>query len=345
MDGRDSIALSGSSSSYYLHRGVNVSGSHSNLQSQPVFRPATTNPNPNFPFQASVRESTSDGPQFQVQNTSPNFSHGLNMSVAASTSGEPVKKKRGRPRKYGPGGTNVALGLSPTPTPRTPQSGSITPTERKARGRPRGSGWKQKLAPLGEWMNTSAGLAFTPHVIHVDVGEDIAAKILEFSQQRPRALCILTGHGAVSAVTLRQLTSAATTVTYEGRFQILCLSGSYLVADTGGRNRTGGISVSLCSADGHVIGGGVSELIAASPVQVVVCTFVYGGPKLKTKAAAEPEGEERKPVLLSGEVTAVTLTPPNTTNQNRTPNSSTATWPILRPDMRNPQRDFDLTRG
>lgn len=48
----------------------------------------------------------------------------------------------------------------------------------------------------------------------------------------------------------------------------MCLSGSYLVADSGGRDRTGGISVSLCSADGHVVGGGVSELIAASPVQV-----------------------------------------------------------------------------
>lgn len=41
-------------------------------------------------------------------------------------------------------------------------------------------------------------------------------------------------------------------------------------AETGGpRNRIGGISVSLCSPDGHVIGGGVGGmLIAASPVQV-----------------------------------------------------------------------------
>jgi hypothetical protein len=55
----------------------------------------------------------------------------------------------------------------------------------------------------------------------------------------------------------------------QGRFQILCLSGSYLVAEDGGpQNRTGGISVSLSSPDGHVIGGGVARLIAASPVQV-----------------------------------------------------------------------------
>lgn len=55
----------------------------------------------------------------------------------------------------------------------------------------------------------------------------------------------------------------------QGRFQILCLSGSYLVAEDGGpRDRTGGISVSLSSSDGHVIGGAVAMLIAASPVQV-----------------------------------------------------------------------------
>lgn len=58
-------------------------------------------------------------------------------------------------------------------------------------------------------------------------------------------------------------------VTLQGRFQILCLSGSYLVSEDGGpRGRTGGVSVSLSSPDGHVVGGGVAMLIAASPVQV-----------------------------------------------------------------------------
>ena len=47
------------------------------------------------------------------------------------------------------------------------------------------------------------------------------------------------------------------------------MSGSYLVAEDGGpRNRTGGVSASLSSPDGHVIGGGVAMLMAASPVQV-----------------------------------------------------------------------------
>lgn len=63
----------------------------------------------------------------------------------------------------------------------------------------------------------------------------------------------------------------------QGRFEILCLSGSYLVAETGGpRNRTGGISISVCSSDGHVIGGAIGgRLIAASSVQVFAeCLFI-----------------------------------------------------------------------
>lgn len=48
------------------------------------------------------------------------------------------------------------------------------------------------------------------------------------------------------------------------------MSGSYLLAEEGGpRNRIGGISVSLSSSDGQVIGGSVGMLIAAGPVQVL----------------------------------------------------------------------------
>ena len=56
----------------------------------------------------------------------------------------------------------------------------------------------------------------------------------------------------------------------QGRFEILSLSGSYLMTDGGGsRSRSGGLSISLASPDGRVIGGGVGGLlIAASNVQV-----------------------------------------------------------------------------
>lgn len=57
----------------------------------------------------------------------------------------------------------------------------------------------------------------------------------------------------------------------KGRFEILCLSGSYLHTDGGSSwGQTGGLSISLANSDGGVIGGGVGGiLIAASPVQVL----------------------------------------------------------------------------
>ena len=56
----------------------------------------------------------------------------------------------------------------------------------------------------------------------------------------------------------------------QGRFEILSLSGSFTVSDTGGvRSRTGGLSVSLAGPDGRVIGGGLAGILtAAGPIQV-----------------------------------------------------------------------------
>lgn len=59
----------------------------------------------------------------------------------------------------------------------------------------------------------------------------------------------------------------------QGRFEIISLSGSFLLSDNNGsRSRTGGLSVSLAGSDGRVLGGGVAGmLMAASPVQVSFC--------------------------------------------------------------------------
>lgn len=56
----------------------------------------------------------------------------------------------------------------------------------------------------------------------------------------------------------------------QGRFEILSLSGSFLLSESSGqRSRTGGLSVSLSGPDGRVLGGSVAGLLtAATPVQV-----------------------------------------------------------------------------
>jgi len=126
----------------------------------------------------------------------------------------------------------------------------------------------------GEWYAMSAGGSFTPHVIIVGTGEDVAARIMSFSQKGPRSVCILSANGTISNVTLRQPDASGSTFTYEGRFEILQLMGSFTMAEEG-RRRTGGLSVSLAGPDGRVVGGVVAGMLrAASPIQVIVGSFL-----------------------------------------------------------------------
>ncbi|XP_024012952.1 AT-hook motif nuclear-localized protein 11 isoform X2 [Eutrema salsugineum] len=270
MDRREAMALSGSGS-YYIQRGMPGSGPPP-PQTQPTFHGSqgfhhfsnsnspfgsNTNPNPN--------PNPGGGSSGFVSPPLPIESSPADSSAAAPppSSGETsVKRKRGRPRKYGQDGS-VSLALSPSVSTMSPNS------NKRGRGRPPGSGKKQRLASIGDLMPSSSGMSFTPHVIVVSVGEDIASKVISFSQQGPRAICVLSASGAVSTATLLQPSPSHGAITYEGRFELISLSTSYLNAtDNDYPNRTGNLAVSLASPDGRVIGGGIGgPLIAASPVQ------------------------------------------------------------------------------
>ncbi|XP_060207219.1 AT-hook motif nuclear-localized protein 1-like [Lycium barbarum] len=206
---------------------------------------------------------------------------GLTVTTALT-----VKKKRGRPRKYAADGSvNV---LSPKPISSSAPSPVIDFSSSEKRGKIRPVGLVSKpqshhqpkvdLDTPGEWVSCSVGANFTPHIITVNTGEDITMKVISFSQQGPRAICILSANGVISSVTLRQPDSSGGTLTYEGRFEILSLTGSFMPSETGGmRNRSGGMSVSLVSPDGRVVGGGVAGLlVAAGPVQIVIGSFLAG---------------------------------------------------------------------
>ncbi|WOK98095.1 AT-hook motif nuclear-localized protein 1-like [Canna indica] len=196
-----------------------------------------------------------------------------------------TKKKRGRPRKYGPDG-RLLQPLNPIPISASVPGGvEYTPASavgaamKRGRGRPLGLVSKSpryglELESLGEMV--ASGANFTPHVITVASGEDVTTKIISFSQQGPRAICILSANGVISNVTLRQPDSCGGTLTYEGRFELLSLSGSFMPTENGGtKSRSGGLSVALAGPDGRVVGGGVAgQLVAASPVQVVVGSFL-----------------------------------------------------------------------
>ncbi|KAJ9542712.1 hypothetical protein OSB04_029218 [Centaurea solstitialis] len=180
------------------------------------------------------------------------------------------KRKRGRPRKYDSNGNFIrrpsVQSLSPPPSLLIHQRG---------RQQPLGSPHHQLYA-MGDMHAETTGKEFTPYVIHVSIGEDIAEKILVAFQAGPRCISILSAIGMVYDVVIRQPDSSsyAHLLKYEGIFEILRLSGSFNISEDG-KVETGGLSVLLSRNDDHVIGGALGgSLLAASPVQMVVGSFI-----------------------------------------------------------------------
>ncbi|KAL7127915.1 hypothetical protein ABFS83_14G281900 [Erythranthe nasuta] len=247
----------------------------------------------NYPADGGAYRPPTSSPPYQ-----PIPGGDVNKQVMNLNSGD-QKRKRGRPRKYG-SDVSTAMAMAsaqqqPLMPPQTqtfasplggPSSipmesqpplagGSTSPTGKKARGRPPGSSNKRRqMEAIG-----STGIGFIPHVINVKPGEDVSSKIMAFSQNGPRAICILSANGTVSNVTLRQSATSGGTATYEGRFDLLSLSGSFMQTEVGGqKSRTGGLSTTLAGPDGRVFGGCVAGLlIASSPVQVIVGSFIADG--------------------------------------------------------------------
>lgn len=208
-----------------------------------------------------------------------------------NSGGEVIKRKRGRPRKYAPPEGSPLLTSSPPPV----QSGGFAAapavamaaqaSSGKARGRPlgsgsgSGSGRKKQKKVVAPAVSGSAGTGLTAHVITVKPGEDVLVKVMSVFQNNTRAICVLSANGVISNVTLRRAATSGGTVTIEGRFEILTLSGTFLIIESGGQTRrAGGLNVSLAGPDGNVLGGGVAGLLtAASPIQVVATSFIPEG--------------------------------------------------------------------
>ncbi|CAN4114489.1 unnamed protein product [Withania somnifera] len=188
------------------------------------------------------------------------------LPSAVSPTMDSVKRKRGRPRKYStPEQAAAAKRMSSASAPpkkRDHGLSSIAGVD--------GAGSSSKKSQLSALGN--AGQAFIPHIIYVSTGEDVGQKIMMFMQQSKHELCVLSASGSISNASLCQPATSGGNVTYEGRFDILTLSGSYVRTELGGR--TGGLSVCLASTDGQIIGGGVGgPLIAGGPIQVIVGSF------------------------------------------------------------------------
>ncbi|KAJ6882913.1 AT-hook motif nuclear-localized protein 6-like [Populus alba x Populus x berolinensis] len=181
------------------------------------------NPNPNSNSNSNPSPNPDPG-----QLGAPQVGASPVSAVGTDTAG---KKKRGRPRKYAPDGT-LAIALSPMPISSSiPLTGDYYAWKR-GRGRPLESVKKQhnyEYESTGDKIAYFVGTNFMPHVITVNAGEDVTMKVMSFSQQGARAICILSANGTISNVTLRQPTSSGGTLTYEVWLFILCYCNIHII--------------------------------------------------------------------------------------------------------------------
>ncbi|KAM3207949.1 hypothetical protein ACQJBY_062931 [Aegilops geniculata] len=257
----------------------------------------------------------------------PAAGNGVVHVPAMSASSEPPKQKRGRPRKYAPDGTKppaifpapYPIGVVASPTPALPPGftlglwglGVVRPQAPPALPSPLppppSENSKQQAKKKRVWLPSSTtskkqrelavaepgATGFAPQVITIQGGEDVAAKVMSYCGNG-WAVFILSAEGAVRNVTLKQPAPSRGTVIYEGYFDIVTLSGMYLLSKSNGLSTLkGGFSISLVGHDGSLFGGGLAgPLIAASPVQVVIGRF------------AADEKEEIKQDMTSGRLAA-----------------------------------------
>ncbi|XP_059650984.1 AT-hook motif nuclear-localized protein 22 [Cornus florida] len=140
---------------------------------------------------------------------------------------------------------------------------------RRPRGRPAGS--KNKPKPPIIITRDSAN-ALRSHVIEIANGCDIQESVSTFATRRQRGVCILSGNGTVTNVTLRQPASPGAVVTLHGRFEILSLSGSFLPPPA--PPAASGLTIYLAGGQGQVVGGSVvGPLVASGPVVIMAASF------------------------------------------------------------------------
>lgn len=161
---------------------------------------------------------------------------------------------------------------------------------RRPRGRPAGS--KNKPKPPIIITRDSAN-ALRSHVMEIANGCDIMESVTAFARRRQRGVCVLSGSGTVTNVTLRQPASPGAVVTLHGRFEILSLSGSFLPPPA--PPAASGLAIYLAGGQGQVVGGSVvGPLVASGPVVIMAASF--------GNAAYErlPLEEEETPVPVAG---------------------------------------------
>ncbi|MQL91799.1 hypothetical protein Taro_024415 [Colocasia esculenta] len=199
------------------------------------------------------------------------------------------------------GNSNNSSGQSPIEVKETAPEPSASPggaaaegeTSRRPRGRPPGS--KNKPKPPVIITRDSAN-ALRAHVMEVAGGCDIWESVAGFARRRQRGVCVLSGSGTVTNVTLRQPTAPGAVLTLHGCFEILSLSGSFLPPPA--PPPATGLTVYLAGSQGQVVGGSVvGELITSGPVVIMAASFSNAAYE---RLPLEEEEEEEEALHVPG---------------------------------------------
>lgn len=210
---------------------------------------------------------------------------------------------------------------------------------RRPRGRPTGS--KNKPKPPIIITRDSAN-ALRTHVIEVADASDIVDCVSTFARRRQRGVCIMSGTGTVTNVTLRQPASSGAVVSLHGRFEILSLAGSFLPPPAPAS--ASGLSIYLAGGQGQVVGGSVvGTLMACGAVVIMAASFSNAAyERLPLEAEEESQSQSlhhhQPDHLLGAENSTVVggagvrLPPPNLLNSIHMPSASAEPfWVTARP--------------
>lgn len=150
-----------------------------------------------------------------------------------------------------------------------PREGGLEVATRRPRGRPPGSKNKPK-PPI--FVTRDSPNALRSHVMEITNGADVAESVAQFARRRQRGVCVLSGSGTVTNVSLRQPSAPAAVMALHGRFEILSLTGSFLPGPAPPGST--GLTIYLAGGQGQVVGGSVvGPLLASGSVMVMAATF------------------------------------------------------------------------
>ncbi|ESW22108.1 hypothetical protein PHAVU_005G127900 [Phaseolus vulgaris] len=147
------------------------------------------------------------------------------------------------------------------------------------------------LGPDEREKKRETGTSFVPHQIRVNVGEDVVEKVTKLAKTCSQTVCVLSAVGSISSAVFSKPGLPSTdTVKWEGRFEIMSLSGKYtfIPGEDDAHRVHNWWTLSLCGSNGVVFGGSVvGPIIAASHVDVFLASFKLKSVEKMRRRAAE----------------------------------------------------------